>query len=313
MTKRALITGSRGQDGRYLANLLKEKKYIITEVDKEEGDISDFQYVKNLVSEQFDEIYNLASIATVAKPWDDPITVANVVGMAPLFFLEAIRLYSTHTKFFQASSAEMFGNSLDSFQNESTECKPVNPYGAAKLFAHTMVGEYRDAQNIFAVSGILFNHESPYRSEQFVTKKITSTLARIKNGSEETLELGNLESRRDWSFAGDVVKGMWLSLQHKTPGDYVFASGKTHSVKQFVEAAAKALNINIIWEGEAEKEVGKDKDGRVIVCVNPAFYRPVDASERRGDSSKASNELGWQPEVSFEDLVCLMAQADLKV
>jgi len=294
-TKRALITGSAGQDGFYLSQLLVEKGYEVTGIDKSEGDISDHTFVETLVKQGFDEIYNLAGIATVASPWENPILVGEVVGMAPLYFLEAIRKTSPTTKFFQASSAEMFGNPLETPQSETTPFHPVTPYGAAKLFAHLMVEQYR-SQGIFAVSGILFNHESPRRAETFVTRKITATLARIKKGSGEKLKLGALDAERDWSYAGDIVRAMQMSLQAPTAGTYVFASGAVHTVKDFAEEAAKHLDLSL--------------DG--VIEVDSAFQRPADIKTRRGNIEKTTRELGWKPEVSFEELVAMMVDADMK-
>lgn len=326
---RALITGITGQDGSYLAELLLRKGYSVSGIVRAndnyaniadikdkitfiEGTISDRQFVAKVVEEKFDEIYNLASVATVADPWEGPIVVGEVTGMAPLYFLESIRLSAPRTKFFQASSAEMFGAATETPQNEKTPCMPVNPYGTAKLFAHRMVELYRSSQNLFAVSGILFNHESPRRPESFVTRKITATLARISNGSDEVLALGNLNALRDWSYAGDVVEGMWMSLQHEAPDTYVFASGLAHTVRQFVEATAKVLGMDITWEGIGEQEVGKDTTGKVLIKVDSRFFRPLEATPRRGDISKVTRALGWMPKTTLEELARMMVEADLK-
>jgi GDPmannose 4,6-dehydratase len=327
--KRALITGITGQDGSYLAELLLEKGYEVVGVTSGkssrhkvahiaeritwvEGSITSDTFVRELIAaHKPDEIYNLASVATVADPWKDTFEVSTVAGFTPLFFLEAIREYNPKIKFFQASSAEMYGNVKSSPQNEATPFNPQNPYGIAKLFAHQMLEGHRK-QGLFAVSGILFNHESPRRPEQFVTRKITSTLARIAGGSNEVLALGGLDAKRDWSFAGDIVEGMWMSLQHEVPSTYVFASGEVHTVREFVEAASQVLGIDITWKGEGSDEKGFDEKGKVIVEVNPAFYRPPEAHVRQGDITKAKKELGWQPKTLFAELVQMMVEGEEK-
>ncbi len=327
MAKRALITGITGQDGSYLAELLLSKGYAVTGVVRERdtfanidhilnqlnivtGEIVDRFFVQELVAMKFDEIYNLASIATVVSPWETPLMVPAVPGNAPVYFLEAIRLSSPTTKFFQASSAEMFDPTAASPQNEVTACAPRNPYGAAKLYAHTMLEAYRNAHKLFAVSGILYNHESPRRPETFVTRKIVATLARIKAGSDEVLSLGNLDVKRDWGYAGDYVRAMWMSLQHNTPETFVIASGQAHTVRECVEIAARLLRIPLSWEGEGLLEVAKDSSGRVVVKIDPTFYRPAEQNARRGDISKIMLELGWKPEVSFETLIEMMVGAE---
>lgn len=327
MTKTALITGITGQDGSYLAELLLEKGYEVTGVTRGEGsanietirerltlipgDIGDSAFVDSLVAKNFDEIYNLASIATVAEPLKDIPEIERVTAGAPLHFLESIKAKSPKTKFFQASSAEMYGNVTESPQSETTAFVPVNPYGEAKLKAHMAVEKYR-TEGVFAVSGILFNHESPRRPATFVTRKITSTLTRISQGSHEVLELGNLSAMRDWSYAEDIVNAMWTSMQAPESDSYVFASGEAHSVREFVEAAANALEMPILWEGEGENEVGKDATGKTVVKVNPAFFRPVEAHVRQGNISKAVRLLKWKPNVSFYELVRMMVEEDLK-
>lgn len=325
--KKALITGITGQDGRYLATLLLEKDYEITGVSSGsmsaegldprimyvQGNIADESFVKELLSRvRPDEVYNLAAIVTTAKPWEKILDLVQVNAVAPLFFLEWIRSEAPATRFFQASSSYMFGVPSASPQSETTPFLPQNPYGITKVFAHQMVGRYREEHKLFAVSGILFNHESPIREEKYVTRKITSTLARIAGGSEEILELGNLESTADWSFAGDIIEGIWMSLQAETPDDYVFALGESHTVREFVGVAARALGLSLRWEGEGVEEKGVTEDGRVLVRINPAFMRPAEGAPRRGDISKAHTHLGWEPRTSFEGLVGLMLQADRK-
>lgn len=324
--KRALITGITGQDGSYLAEFLLEKGYAVTGVVHDttqtqniaaiecrleiiKGDILEKTLVEGLVAKQFDEIYNLASISTVQSPWEDPAGTVASCGVVPLVFLEAIRTASPHTKFFQASSAEMYGDPAESPQTESTPFNPRSPYGYGKLLAHEVVERYRKNYNIFAVSGILFNHESPRRGEHFVTRKITSTLARIAGGSDEVLKLGNVEAKRDWSFAGDIVRGMWLSLQHDTSGTYVFASGEVHTVREFVNAAAAALGVPLEWRGNNVEEKAMI-NGRVVIEIDPEFYRPLETQVRCGGIDKAQEELGWQTNVTFEQLVGIMINTD---
>lgn len=324
--KRALITGVSGQDGSYLAELLLEKGYAVSGVVRDiggtsslkntdnieliEGDVRDKEFVRDLVARKFDEIYNFASIATVQNPWEDPAGTVVSTALPPLHFLEAIRASSRGTRFFQASSAEMYGGATESPQSETTIFRPQSPYGSGKLLAHQMVGEYRSTFNLFALSGILFNHESPRRSAHFVTRKITSTLARIARGSDETLVLGNLDAKRDWSFAGDIVRGAWLSLQQSAPSTYVFASGEVHTVREFVEEAARVLGIELHFEGSGANEKAFDAAGKLIVEVNPDFYRPIEATVRRGDISHALRALGWKPETSFKALVEMMVNDD---
>lgn len=319
--KHALITGIAGQDGSYLAELLIEKGYVVSGADRAGGkstegvelivgDVSSQGFVRELVSQKFDEIYNLASVATVESPWEDPVGTIASTGLAPLYFLEAIRTLSPSTKFFQASSAEMFGVPDKSPQNENTSFHPRSPYGMGKLMAHLSVGQYRREFKLFAVSGILFNHESPRRGEGFVTRKITKTLARIKADTEKELVIGNLNAVRDWGFAGDYVEAMRAMLQAETPDDYVIASGETHTVRDVINAAAKALDFKITWEGEGENEVGRDAKGAVVVRVSKDFFRPAEKVERCGDISKIQKVLGWKPKTRFEDLVRMMVEAD---
>lgn len=322
--KRALITGIAGQDGSYLAELLMTNGYAVSGVDRAGGvnvegaeliigDILSQEFVRELVSQKFDEIYNLASVATVESPWEDPVGTIASTGLAPLYFLEAIRTLSPSTKFFQASSAEMFGTPDRSPQNEETPFHPKSPYGIGKLMSHVSVGQYRREFKLFAVSGILFNHESPRRGEGFVTRKITKTLARIKAGSEKELTLGNLNAVRDWGFAGDYVEAMRAMLQADAPDDYVIASGETHTVRDFINATSKALNLEITWEGEGDTEVGKDAKGSVIVRVSKEFFRPIEKVERCGDISKIKKALGWKPRTNFENLVKMMVEAEKQI
>lgn len=319
--KRALITGVKGQDGSYLAELLIANGYAVSGVDRAGGgsvegielivgDILSQEFVRELVSQKFDEIYNLASIATVESPWEDSVGTIASTGLMPLYFLEAIRTLSPSTKFFQASSAEMFGDPQACPQNEETPFHPRSPYGIGKLTSHMSVGQYRREFKLFAVSGILFNHESPRRGEGFVTRKITKTLAHIKAGTERELVVGNLNAVRDWGFAGDYVEAMWKMLQADVPDDYVIASGKTHTVRDFVNTAARALNFGIVWEGEGDTETGKDTTGNVVVRISKEFFRSVEKVNRCGDISKIKKELGWEPKTRFEELVRMMVEAE---
>lgn len=328
MAKKALITGITGQDGSYLAELLLGKGYEVvgvtsgrsnrcnlaaveSRIEWVEGDITDESFVRDIIkSVKPDEIYNLASVATVAKPWDGVPTLSRVVALSPVYFLEAIRSESPSTRFFQASSAELFGAASESPQNEKTPFHPRNPYGIAKSFAHSMVAGYRAQHGLFAVSGILYTHESPRRPKEFVTRKITSSLANIKRGVQASFELGNLESMRDWGFAGDYVEAMWRMLQAETPEDYVIASGATHTVRELVQAAAAALDMPISFEGSGADEVAKDASGKVILAINPEYYRPVEPVPLRGDCAKIERDLGWKPEESFQSLVRMMAESD---
>ena len=329
--KKALITGITGQDGSYLAELLLAKGYSVTgitlpkanrnniaaiedRIELIEGDITDEKFVRETVSiVKPDEIYNLASIATVAKPWEDVPALARVVALSPVYFLESIRAVDPKIRFFQASSSEMFGAATESPQNEQTPFAPRNPYGIAKAYAHAMVGGYRANQKLFAVSGILFTHESPRRPTEFVTRKITSTLVKIKLGLATDLELGNLDAHRDWGYAGDYADAMWRMLQAQTSDDYIIATGVAHTVREFVLAAARALDMTIKFEGNGVDEVGRNEKGSVIVKVNPTFYRPAEQVVFCGDSSKIYKDLGWKPETSFEQLVAMMVRADLEI
>lgn len=308
---KALITGIRGQDGSYLAELLRAKGYEVVGTSRTEGALSR-ERVTQLVSQKFDEIYNLASVATVAKPWEDPAGTVEIAGMVPLYFLEAIHAHAPATKFFQASSAEMYGDPQQSPQSETTPLAPRSPYGWGKLLAHEAVEAYRNMHNVFAVSGILFNHESPRRRPEFITRKITKTLFEISQGKAQELVVGNLESRRDWAAAQDIVEAMWMTLQAPHAGSFIMASGQTHSVRELIEEAAHCLGMQIAWEGQNEQEVGRDAQGVVRVRVSKDFYRPVETKERRGDISKIKQQIGWQPKTSFKQLVKEMVEAEGK-
>ena len=317
---RALITGITGQDGQYLAEFLHEKEYdvfgVVTGQNNPRADQirdtlpfvelidGDLQELSSLIAaleySQPEEVYNLGAISFVALSFKQPDLTANVTGLGVLRMLEAIRLIGgTDTvKFYQASSSEMFGKVRESPQRETTGFYPRSPYGVAKVFGHHITVNYREAYRIFAVSGILFNHESPRRGLEFVTRKVTNGVARIKLGLQNELALGNLESKRDWGFAGYYVQAMWLMLQHDDPEDFVIATGETHSVQEFVEASFRHAEID---------------DWEKYVRVDDRFLRPADVDVLVGDASKARTRLGWEPSVSFEELVAMMVDHDLDV
>ena len=335
--KKALITGVTGQDGSYLAELLLDKGYevhgiirrsssfntgridhIINNKIYEEkfffhhGDVTDASSLNRILEKIHpNEIYNLAAQSHVKVSFDIPDYTAQVDALGTLRFLDAIRETNIETKFYQASTSELFGKAKEIPQNETTPFYPRSPYGVAKLYAYWIIVNYREAYNLFACNGILFNHESPRRGETFVTRKITRAAARIKEGLQEQLLLGNLNAKRDWGYAPEYVEGMWKMLQQDSPDDFVLSTGKTHSVKEFVEIAFKTLDISIIWQGEGKEEVGIDKtSGQTIIAINPKYYRPTEVDLLLGDSSKAKEKLNWEPSTSFEDLVKLMIESD---
>lgn len=335
MSKTALITGVTGQDGAYLSKHLLEKGYkvfgllarrgsdtlwrlrevgVIDQVELLYGDLLDLSsIIRVLKTSKATEVYNLAAQSFVGTSWDQPVLTGEVSGIGVTRMLEAIRLFAPETRFYQASTSEMYGTVQESIQSETTPFYPRSPYGVAKLYGHWITVNYRESFKLHASSGILFNHESPLRGEEFVTRKITSTLAKIKNGSASPLELGNLEAKRDWGFAGDYVRAMHLMLQQQEPDDYVVATGSTHTVREFVEIAAARAGFNLEWSGEAAKTKAIDKkSGIVVVQINPAFYRPAEVDVLIGTPAKAKEKLGWVPEVRFETLIELMVEADLK-
>lgn len=335
MAKKALITGIRGQDGAYLAKLLLKKGYEVWGADRRSGDSSwwrlrelgvaaDISFVYMDLMEQTnvidvikkirpDEIYNLAAQSFVSASFEQPYVTTEVNALGVLRLLEAIRYFSPETKFYQASTSEMFGKAQTVPQNEKTPFYPRSPYAISKLYAHWMTVNYREAYGLFACSGILFNHESPLRGLEFVTRKITYGVARIKHKLQDKIVLGNLNARRDWGYAKDYVEAMWLMLQQDQPDDYVIASGKNYSVREFTEMAFRAVDIEIVWEGEGVNEKGRDaKTGRILVEVSPEFFRPAEVDVLLGDASKAKEKLGWEPKTSLEELVQIMVEADLK-
>ena len=331
--KTAIVTGINGQDGAYLAKLLLEKgvhvvggvrrsstaniarlTYLGIDKDVELVDLDLFELsnIMRLINKtQPDEVYNLAAQSFVGVSFEQPLYTAEIDALGPLRFLEAIREINPKIRFYQASTSEMFGKVQSIPQTETTPFYPRSPYGVAKLFAHWSTVNYREAYGIHASSGILFNHESPLRGHEFVTRKITLALARISQGKQDVLEVGNLTAERDWGFAGDYVEGMWRMLQQPEPDDYVLATGKTHTVKKFVNLVAKALEMEIEWEGADEKERGIDrKSGKTIIQINPKFYRPTEVDLLLGSPEKAQKKMGWTPRVELEELVTMMTHAD---
>ena len=335
--KKALVTGITGQDGAYLAQLLLEKGYEVygayrrtssvnfwrmeelgiassPDLHLVEYDLTDASGSIRLIDTvRPDEVYNLAAQSFVAVSFDQPITTANITGIGALHLLEAIRIVNPKIKFYQASTSELYGKVQEIPQKETTPFYPRSPYGVAKLFAHWTTMNYRESYNIFACSGILFNHESPLRGKEFVTRKITDAVAKIHLGKPDILELGNIDAKRDWGYAREYVDGMYRMLQHNTPDTYVLATNKTWTVRHFVELACKAVDIEIAWRGEKEKESGVDKrNGKTIVRINPKYYRPCEVDLLIGDPAKAKHELGWEPRTSLEELCKMMVDADVK-
>jgi len=339
--KKALITGITGQDGSYLAELLLEKGYEVHGIKRRAssfntarvdhlyrdlheqdvrfymhyGDLTDATNLIRIIQEiQPDEIYNLAAQSHVKVSFETPEYTANADGLGTLRILEAIRILKLEkkTRFYQASTSELFGKVQEIPQKETTPFYPRSPYAVAKLYAYWITVNYREAYGIYACNGILFNHESPVRGETFVTRKVTRALARIKIGLQDTLYLGNLNARRDWGHALDFVKMQWLMLQQDEPEDYVIATGIQYSIKELIEIAAGQLNISIRWEGKGADEKGiEEKTGQVIVAVDPAYYRPTEVHELLGDASKAREKLGWKPVISFEEMIAEMIEADM--
>ena len=339
--KKAFITGITGQDGAYLAELLLKKGYAVHGLVRRSssfnrwrieplyylenskyaenfklhyGDLSDSSSLNRFMEKyQPDEIYNLGAQSHVGVSFEVPEYTGDVTGIGALRILDAIRETKIATRFYQASSSELYGNSEKTPQDENTPFNPRSPYACAKAFAFYITKNYREAYNIYACNGILFNHESPLRGENFVTRKITLSLARIKEGLQNKLELGNLNASRDWGFAGDYVEAMWMMLQQDVADDYVIATGVTHTVREFVELAAKTLGFDIQWKGKGVDEVGIDKrTGKVVVCINPNYFRPTEVDLLIGNAAKAMKQLKWRPICQFEELVDMMAKADLE-
>lgn len=335
MAKTALITGITGQDGAYLAKLLLEKGYEVHgglrrigvigtgRLDelgvKDDIELHDFELLEDTNIQRViektapDEVYNLAAQSFVGVSFEQPLYTANADALGTLRILEAIRSRQAATRFYQASTSEMFGKVQETPQTETTPFYPRSPYGVSKLFAHWATVNYRESYDLHACSGILFNHESPLRGTEFVTRKITLAFARIAAGKQQHVELGNIDAKRDWGFAGDYVEGMWRMLQADRPDDYVLATGETHTIRAFIEAAGRVFGWEIVWSGEGIEEIGSDTgSGRVLVRINPKFYRPAEVDMLIGDPNKAENELGWKRTVDFESLVAMMVDADRK-
>jgi len=333
-SKNALITGITGQDGSYLADLLLEKGYnvfgmvrrnstenfervehIRDKIEFVQADLLDQMSLMKLIREiQPDEVFNLASQSFVPTSWDQPVFTGEATGLGVTRMLEALRYEKPDAKFYQASSSEMFGKVQQIPQNEETPFYPRSPYGVAKAYGHFITVNYRESYNIFAVSGILFNHESPRRGKEFVTRKITDAAARIKFGLMEKVELGNLDAKRDWGYAGDYVEMMWLMLQQLAPDDYVIGTGQEHSVREFATIAFQTAGFDIEWQDEGPKERGVDKKtGKVLVEVSEKFYRPAEVHHLLADPTKARKKLGWKSSVTFRQLVEMMAENDLTI
>ncbi len=340
--KKALITGITGQDGSYLARFLLDKGYEVHGLRRRAssfntdridnlhnyslppdhrlqlhyGDMTDStSLIRILQMVQPDEIYNLAAQSHVKVSFDTPEYTANSDAVGTLRLLEAIRILGMESKvrFYQASTSELYGKVQETPQNENTPFYPRSPYAAAKIYAYWITINYREAYGIYACNGILFNHESPVRGETFVTRKITRAAARIKHGLQEKLSMGNLDSKRDWGYAGDYAEAMWLMLQQQEPEDFVIATGETHTVREFLELSFQAVGITIQWQGEGVNEVGVDAEsGKVIVDIDPQYFRPTEVDLLLGDPTKAKQRLGWQPRTTFRSLIEMMMDADHK-
>lgn len=334
--KKALITGITGQDGAYLAQLLLEKGYEVYGAHRRsstlnfwrikelgiygdphlhivEYDLTDLgNSIRVLELAEPEEVYNLAAQSFVASSFNQPETTAQITGLGPLRLLEAIRMVNPSIRFYQASTSEMFGKVQEVPQTEKTPFYPRSPYGIAKLYAHWMTTNYRESYDLFASAGILFNHESPLRGSEFVTRKITSAFARIALRKQEYMELGNLDAKRDWGFAKEYVEGMWRILQFERPDSFILATGRTQTVREFVELSAKYSGIDLVWKGKGLDETGIDaKTGKVLVRINPKFYRPAEVELLIGNPEKANTELGWKAKMHLEELCKLMIDADL--
>ena len=339
-TKTALITGITGQDGSYLTEFLIAKNYIVHGIIRRSssfntgrinhlyhdphvnnrkmilhyGDLTDSSNLSRLIERiKPDEIYNLGAQSHVKVSFEVPEYTAEVDAIGALRLLDAIRDVGINTKFYQASTSELYGKAVEIPQTEKTPFYPRSPYGVAKLYAYWITKNYREAYNIFACNGILFNHESPRRGETFVTRKITRAAAHIKAGFQQKLYLGNLNAKRDWGYAPDFIEGMWLMLQQKKADDYILATGETHSVREFTELAFQQIGINLTWQGKDKTEKGIDKTtGKTLVEIDPNYFRPTEVDILIGDPTKAKTELNWQPKVTFKELVKIMVKADIE-
>jgi len=338
--KTALITGITGQDGSHLTELLLEKGYIVHGLIRRAsvintwrldhlyndekilnkklflhyGDLTDTTSILNLIKDiQPDEIYNLAAQSHVKVSFEIPEITAQIAAIGPLRILEAIRFLGLEhkIKLYQASTSELYGKVVETPQSENTPFHPRNPYAIAKLYGFWIVKNYREAYNMFACNGILFNHEGERRGFNFVTRKITIGLSKIKLGLQDNLQLGNLDAKRDWGYAKEYVEAMWLMLQLEKPDDFVIATGETHTIREFIEFSCKELEIPLMWEGEGVNEIGKDKNtGKIIIKINPRYFRPTEVDLLLGDATKAKEKMGWEAKVKFEELVKIMVKHD---
>jgi len=328
--KKVLITGITGQDGAYLAELLLKKGYEVyglhrrssmdvfdrignlrKDINLVAGDVTDFGSIIRIINEiRPDEIYNLAAQSFVPDSWTQPISTVKINALGVINILEAIRILNPKTKFYQASTSEMFGKVDEIPQTEKTHFHPRSPYAASKAFGYFITQNYRESFNIFACNGILFNHESPKRGKQFVTRKITHSVVKIKLGYQEFFEIGNMDAKRDWGYAGDYVEAMWLMMQKEKSDNYVIGTGETHSVREFIEESFKIVGMPIKWEGKGIDEVGK-YNGKIVVKVSSKFYRPAEVDYLLANTAKAKKELGWKPKTTFKELVKMMIESDL--
>ena len=335
MKKLALITGVSGQDGAYLAKFLLDKKYKVVGTDRrsarssnwrlkrlgienkitfEEMELSELYEIQRVFKKyKFDEVYHLAAQSFVKASFNSPLNTSNITGLGTLRILETIRSTNPKIKFYQASSSEMFGDVLTKIQNEKTPLNPQSPYAISKVFAHYSTQNYRSSYNMFAVSGILFNHESPLRGEEFVTRKIIIGLIKILKKEIDFFELGNLYAKRDWGYAKEYVEAMWKMLQQKKPNDYVVSTGKTHSIKDFINKATKYLKMNVIWRGKGlnERLINKD-DNKTLIKINPKYFRPSEVNILIGNSNKAMKKLNWKPKTDINKLIKIMIDEEIK-
>jgi len=332
--KIAFITGITGQDGAYLAELLLNKGYrvyggfrrlstpnfwrldelkIAEKVELIETDLLDSGSLTRVIDDiKPDEVYNLAAQSFVAHSFKNPVLTGNVTGLGVTHILEAIRMVNKDIKFYQASTSELYGLVQEIPQTEKTPFYPRSPYGVAKLYGHWMTINYRESYNMFASTGILFNHESPLRGVEFVTRKITDAVARIYTGKQDFFEIGNLDAKRDWGYAKEYVEGMWRILQAPKADNFILATNETHSVREWIEVCFSFIGKDIVWEGKDENETGKDsKTGKILVKVNPQFYRPAEVDMLVGDYSKAKNELAWEPATKYKELAEIMLKSDI--
>ncbi|MBN1531766.1 MAG: GDP-mannose 4,6-dehydratase [Spirochaetes bacterium] len=335
MKKKAFITGITGQDGAYLAKFLLEKGYtvyggyrrtsspnfwrleefdLMKDVELMEVDILDTgNLIRTFSKSEPDEVYNLAAQSFVAVSFEKPVLTGEITAIGATRVLEAIRIVNPKIKFYQASSSEMFGKAQEMPQTEKTPFYPRSPYAVSKLYGHWLTINYRESFNIFGCSGILFNHESPIRGIEFVTRKITDSVARIRKGTQEYFEIGNIDAKRDWGYAKEFVEGMWLMLQQQNPEDYVLATNEAHSVREFIEHAFGHVGVTIQWKGKGPEEYGVDAaTSKTRVKVNPKFFRPTEVEVLLGNYEKATRELGWKPRVKFKELVEIMQQRDIE-